>query len=528
MRLPLAPSDGERLLYVDPCNRLLIVTQLVGWVGLSTALWLFASNGPWLFPFFAWVVLGIAYFTLSFAANTSFRRFDLAAHDRLVADWRAAEPPSIDVFLPSCGESLSVLENTFSHVVRLEHAGRLRILCLDDAGGLEVARLAARFGFEYLSRPNKGEFKKAGNLRYAFLRTDGDFIVVFDADFCPRPDFLVELLPYLLADASIGIAQSPQYFDTSDDKNWLENGAGAVQEFFYRWVMPSRDARRSPICVGTNAIYRRSALIETDGGALVENSEDVHTGFDLICKGYDTKYIPVVLAKGLSPHTIEAFFNQQHRWCSGSMSLLFSHKFWHQPIGLRRRLTFLAGMSYFLYTALAVVIAPLPAVLLVCLMPDQVRWQNYLLLAPALLQAFVFLPRWHRAPYGVDAMRTKLVYSWAHLFAFADRIRHRSLQWNPTGGTRDSRSARFTRVKCLLVGWPLVSLAAVIGGSAAHMHSLFDINYLLPVTSATIYASTTLLVLRRLPTAHYVSAIRDADSTPAAERPDPLVTRVAA
>jgi len=122
-------------------------------------------------------------------------------------------------------------------------------------------------------------------------------------------------MPYAQADPSVGIVQSPQYFEVRDDKNWLENGAGSVQEFFYRWVMPARDVRHSPICVGTNALYRRSALEATDGGALVENSEDVHTGFDLMCKGYATKYIPVILAKGLCPHTLQTFFNQQHRWC---------------------------------------------------------------------------------------------------------------------------------------------------------------------------------------------------------------------
>lgn len=28
--------------------------------------------------------------------------------------------------------------------------------------------------------------KKAGNLRYAFARTSGEAVVIFDADFCPR------------------------------------------------------------------------------------------------------------------------------------------------------------------------------------------------------------------------------------------------------------------------------------------------------------------------------------------------------
>ena len=86
--LPNAPSACERALYVDSRNRPLIVTQLVGWLGLSTALFLFALNSVWLFPFLAWVVLGVVYFGLSFLANTTFERFDLAAHDRRVATWR--------------------------------------------------------------------------------------------------------------------------------------------------------------------------------------------------------------------------------------------------------------------------------------------------------------------------------------------------------------------------------------------------------------------------------------------------------
>jgi cellulose synthase (UDP-forming) len=496
--LPHAPTAWERVLYVDSSNRLLSVMQLISWMGLSTALFLFSLNSVWLFPFLIWVVLGVTYFSLSFLANTTFHRFDLAEHDRLVALWKQRPQPSIDVFIPNCGEALAVLENTFAHVAALEHAGRVTIYCLDDAGRGEVEELARRFGFVYLSRPDKGTFKKAGNLRYAYLRSDGDFIVVFDADFCPRHDFLAELLPYALSDATIGIVQSPQFFRAHATHNWLENGAGSVQEFFYRWVMPARDVRRSPICVGTNAVYRRSALQETDGGALVENSEDVHTGFDLMCKGYRTKYVPIILAAGLCPNTLQTFFNQQHRWCSGSMSLLFSRKFWHEPIGLRARLTFLSGMSYFLYTALAVVFAPLPALLMVCLFPEQVLWWNYLLVFPAFLQMFVFLPLWHRAPFGLAAMRTKIVYAWAHLFAFHDRLAGRPLSWSPTGGLDGHASKRLQLVKTLIVAWPLTTLSIAVAGSAAHMHSPFDVDYWPPLAASALYTLAAILVLQPL------------------------------
>ncbi len=60
-------------------------------------------------------------------------------------------------------------------------------------------------------------------------------ISIFDADFCPRADFLRETLPYLV-DPSIGILQTPQFFRRRDSQTWVEQGAGACQETFYRLV----------------------------------------------------------------------------------------------------------------------------------------------------------------------------------------------------------------------------------------------------------------------------------------------------
>lgn len=86
-----------------------------------------------------------------------------------------------------------------------------------------------------IRRDDRPLLKKAGNLRYAFARTSGELIVVFDADFCPRPDFFHESLPYF-ADPSIGLVQTPQFFRRSDEQTWVEQGAGVVQELFYRLI----------------------------------------------------------------------------------------------------------------------------------------------------------------------------------------------------------------------------------------------------------------------------------------------------
>ena len=56
--------------------------------------------------------------------------------------------------------------------------------------------LADQYEFRYVVRPRAGEMKKAGNLSHALGISTGDFIVVVDADFAVRPEFLYETMPY--------------------------------------------------------------------------------------------------------------------------------------------------------------------------------------------------------------------------------------------------------------------------------------------------------------------------------------------
>lgn len=61
----------------------------------------------------------------------------------------------------------------------------------------------------------------------------GEGFVVFDADFCPRRDFLSETVPHL-TDPSIGILQTPQFFSRRPQQTWVKQGARVCQELFYR------------------------------------------------------------------------------------------------------------------------------------------------------------------------------------------------------------------------------------------------------------------------------------------------------
>jgi cellulose synthase (UDP-forming) len=351
-RLPDPPSDAETRLYDGRNRRLLMRVSGASFLVLTISQFRFVITEKPLLALAPFFVFTVAYYVISLWVNIGTKDFDMAGHDRLVDEWRPEVHPSLDVFLPICREDIKVLGNTWGGVYELMRAypGPCNVYVLDDGGDPEAARVATGLGFDYLSRPLEGEnprgwFKKAGNLRYGFAQSRGDFILVLDADFIPRADLPMNLLPYMEADPKLGIVQSPQFFRTYKGQTRMERGAGAVQELFYRLVQVSRDQRGGAICVGSCAIYRREALKENGGSTLIGHSEDVHTGFDLRRQGWSLRYVPVPLAAGVCPDTPDSFFVQQYRWCMGSMDLLRHPKFWRHKLSLRTRCCYFSGPS---------------------------------------------------------------------------------------------------------------------------------------------------------------------------------------
>lgn len=221
------------------------------------------------------------YLLISYWVGIVGKDWDFEAHQQRVERYPITEEtaPTIDIYLPVCAEELEILDNTWRHVINLDWpATKIKVYVLDDGAKDTVRTLAEKYGFNYIVRDDRPRLKKAGNLRWAFTRTSGDFFVIFDADFCPRADFVKELVVEHLDDEKIAIVQSPQFFRVTDEQTWVEQGAGATQELFYRVVQVNRNRWGASICVGSNAMYRRAALDEVGGTAEIGFSEDVHTG----------------------------------------------------------------------------------------------------------------------------------------------------------------------------------------------------------------------------------------------------------
>jgi len=432
-RYPTPPSDAEKYGYLQGGQRRwVLVLQYLAFLAVVISFAGFTTSSYWTLIFVIPLVLFVIEQTLALYTSTRRRRVDLDSHRITVENWTPHRYPSVDVFVPTAGEELDLLDNTMRYVSLLDWPGELRVSILDDSGRVSVRDLAADYGFSYLARPGS-EYKKAGNLRYGAERTDGEIIAIFDADFVPRPDFLLELVPYL-DDPAVGIVQSPQFFDTAKQMNWLQRCTGATQELFYRFIQPSRDALGAAVCVGTSALYRRGALDAIGGFPKIAHSEDIYTGLFLNDAGYSTRYVPVAVSKGVTPDNLDNFIAQQYRWCEGSMTMLATRRFHTNPnLSLRARLCYWSGFLYYVSTAVSSLIIPLPAIIMTWFLPQWVRPWNTIWLAGTLVSWLVLYPLVMRGRWRIEVLRVQTVYGFAHVFNIAHLLRGRVVEWHPTG-----------------------------------------------------------------------------------------------
>jgi cellulose synthase/poly-beta-1,6-N-acetylglucosamine synthase-like glycosyltransferase len=445
--LPVPPRDDEKYRYIKRGAWILTLASAASFPLLLFSQTRLMLEYHWFWFYLPFVIMGALFLALPMLTDGLARGFDFGEHQRLVNNWRPETYPSVDVFLPVCGEPVDVVRNTWKYVAEMSrhYQGTVTAYVLDDSASPELKAMARTFGFAYARRPNRGWFKKSGNLWFGFQISYGDYILLLDADFAPRHDLLNEALPYMEDDPKIGIVQTPQFFRITNDQGWVERGAGAVQELFYRSIQTARSRKGGAICVGSCAIYRRAALKQNLGMTLAEHSEDVLTGFDLNRIGWSLRYIPVALSTGNCPDNVLAFLNQQYRWCSGTVGLLFGKMFWGAKLPLYTRLCYISGFIYYIYTALFTFVVPALTIAILALVPNVLEFKNMIFMVPVVLYAAVIIPAWHHAPYRLEAWAVKLISGWAHFWAYFDAIRGKRLGWNPSGGNkkRQDGSRRF-------------------------------------------------------------------------------------
>lgn len=231
--------------------------------------------------------------------------------------------PTVDVLIPTYDEPEFILRRTVIGCQAMDYEPKT-VYLLDDTRRPAIKALAEELGCEYITRSDNRN-AKAGNLNHAIPKTQGELLVLFDADFVPTRNFLIRTIGFF-QDPQVGLVQTPQSFYNPDPiaRNLgLEDVLTPEEEVFYRQIQRVRDGAGAVVCAGTSFVVRRSAL-EAIGGFVTEAvSEDFFTGIQLAAKGYRLVYLNEKLSAGLAAENIAAHALQRVRWEQGTLQAFF-------------------------------------------------------------------------------------------------------------------------------------------------------------------------------------------------------------
>ncbi len=182
--------------------------------------------------------------------------------------WRArgrpAPPPApagltADVFIATYNEPIDLVMTTAEAARRIRYPHKTWIL--DDGSRDELRRRAEAAGIGYVARgsewADRPRHAKAGNINNALQQTDGEFILILDADMIPRPEILDRTLGYF-TDPVVALVQTPQIFSNVATGDPL----GSQAPLFYGPIQQGKDGWNAAFFCGSNAVLRREALMQ--------------------------------------------------------------------------------------------------------------------------------------------------------------------------------------------------------------------------------------------------------------------------
>lgn len=239
------------------------------------------------------------------------------------------ELPSVTVQVPLRNEQ-HVVRQIIAAVAALDWPrDRLEIQILDDSNDdtsamvtAEVARLH-RTGLKIRAiRRSEPVGYKAGALAAGLTQASGEFVAIFDADFCPAPDFLRRTVPHFLSDPGLGMVQGRWTHLNPDYSLMTRMQALALDAHF---TVEHIARNRSGLLMNFNGaagVWRRATIEDAGGWSADTVTEDLDLSYRAQLAGWRVLYLPDVVAPAELTPLVVAFKAQQSRWAKGASQCL--------------------------------------------------------------------------------------------------------------------------------------------------------------------------------------------------------------
>ncbi|HEX4020450.1 MAG TPA: cellulose synthase family protein [Acidobacteriaceae bacterium] len=282
--------------------------------------------------------------------------------------------PFVTVQLPIFNEQF-VVERLIEACCNLNYPrDRFEIQLLDDSTD-ETRQVAAeiveryRNGYNgesqpilYIHRTNRHGYK-AGALDYGLKTAKGEFVAIFDADFVPPRDWLMQVIDHF-AEPEIGMVQT-RWTHLNRDYSFLTEVEALMLDGHF--VLEHGGRSRSKVFFnfnGTAGMWRRCVIDDAGGWQHDTLTEDTDLSYRAQIKGWRFKYLQHVECPAELPIEMTAFKTQQARWAKGLIQtakkilprVFRSDEPFHTKIEAVYHLT--ANLSYPLMIVLAVLLMP--------------------------------------------------------------------------------------------------------------------------------------------------------------------------
>ncbi|MBF8297297.1 MAG: Glycosyltransferase [Bacteroidetes bacterium] len=203
---------------------------------------------------------------------------------------------------------------------------KLEVQVLDDSTDNTVDVVASyvekyrKLGFDIkqIRRVNRAGFK-AGALKEGLASARGQFVAIFDADFVPRPNFLLKTIPHFFVDPMVGMVQTRWEHINFDYSLLTRTQAMALDGHF---VIEQAVRNKAGFFInfnGTAGVWRKSCIEDAGNWQADTLTEDLDLSYRAQLRGWKFKYLNNVTSPAELPSEINALKSQQFRWTKGAI-----------------------------------------------------------------------------------------------------------------------------------------------------------------------------------------------------------------
>jgi len=234
------------------------------------------------------------------------------------------EIPYVTIQLPLYNE-MYVVKRLLENIAKIEYPlDKLEIQVLDDSTDESIKTNAAQvlelqktgLNIVHITRKNRAGYK-AGALKEGLKIAKGEFIAIFDSDFMPKPDWLLQTVPYF-KNPKIGVVQT-RWGHINRNYSLLTQIQAFALDFHFILEQVGRNFGKHFINFnGTAGIWRKECIMDAGNWSGDTLTEDLDLSYRAQMKKWDFKYLENVETPAELPVVISAARSQQFRWNKGA------------------------------------------------------------------------------------------------------------------------------------------------------------------------------------------------------------------